>query len=214
MTTPAVRGLVLASGSPRRCALLGEWGVRFDVVVSDVPETVDAGLSPARQAVALAERKAWAVASTVQNGLILGADTIVVLDNAILGKPAHDEDAVRMLGRLSGREHRVITGLALVDAASGVSRTSSVVSTVRLGALNDDEIERYVASGEPRDKAGAYAIQGLGAALIAGLDGCYTNVVGLPLCETASLLTAAGLVVSATPPVCRLPDGTPCPRLV
>jgi septum formation protein len=206
--------LILASGSPRRVALLSEFGVPFQTVVSGAPETIDPRRSPEAQAVALAERKARAVGRERQEGIVLGADTIVVLGGEILGKPADDADARRMLGRLSGEEHRVVTGIALVDARSGWLHSSAVSSIVRFRALREQEIERYVASREPRGKAGAYAIQGLGAGLVSTLDGCFTNVVGLPLCETARLLTTAGMTVSPTWPGCRLPDGAPCPRSV
>jgi septum formation protein len=206
--------LILASGSPRRVALLGELGVPFQTVVSGAPETIDPGLSPESQAVALAERKARAVASQYQEGIVLAADTIVVLGGEILGKPEDDADARSMLRRLSGAEHRVVTGIALLDAGNGSLQSSAVSSTVRFRALGEEEIEQYVTTGEPRGKAGAYAIQGLGAGLVSTLDGCFTNVVGLPLCETARLLTAAGIVVTSTCPVCRLPDGAPCPRSV
>jgi septum formation protein len=194
--------------------LLTALGLPFAVVVSDAPETLDPGTAPETQAVVLAQRKARAVAASLQDGLVLGADTIVVLDADILGKPENDADAARMLRLLSGQRHQVITGLALVAAATGASATSTVTSTVQFLPLSDDEIARYVASEEPLDKAGAYAIQGRGAALIAGFEGCYTNIVGLPLCETARLLIAAGLPVPAASPICRLPDGAPCPRLV
>jgi septum formation protein len=206
--------LILASGSPRRVVLLGELGVPFETVVSDAPETIDSRLGPAAQAVALAERKARVVASQRETGIVLGADTIVVLDGELLGKPVDEADATRMLRRLSGREHRVVTGIAVVDARTGWLRTSAVSSIVRFRTLGDEEIDGYVATGEPRGKAGAYAIQGLGSGLVSALEGCFTNVVGLPLCETARLLTAAGIIVSSTWPGCRLPDGAPCPRSV
>jgi septum formation protein len=206
--------LILASGSPRRVALLGELGVPFETVASNAAETIDPRLSADAQAVVLAERKARAVASQHETDLVLGADTIVVLDGELLGKPVDEADATRMLRRLSGREHRVVTGIALVDASTGSMRTSAVSSNVRFRTLSDEEIARYVASGEPRGKAGAYAIQGLGSGLVSALKGCFTNVVGLPLCETAGLLTAAGIIVSSTWQGCRLPDGAPCPRSV
>jgi septum formation protein len=206
--------LILASGSPRRVALLGEVGVPFQTVVSDAPETIDPGLTPEVQAVVLAERKARAVASQFEAGIVLGADTIVILKGHLLGKPVDDADATRMLRRLSGREHRVVTGIAVIDAATGSVNTSDVTSIVRFRALSDREIAAYVATGEPRGKAGAYAIQGIGAGLVSALDGCFTNVVGLPLCETARLLRAAGVAVNPRWPGCRLPDGAPCPRLV
>jgi septum formation protein len=190
--------LILASGSPRRFALLGELGIPFQTVVSDAPETIDPRLSPKAQAVALAERKAGAVANKLQAGIVLGADTIVVHDGEMLGKPVDEADATRMLRRLSGQAHRVVTGIAVVDARTGSLRSSAVSSIVRFRTLSDEEIDRYVATGEPRGKAGAYAIQGLGGGLVSTLEGCFTNVVGLPLCETARVLNAAGVVVSST----------------
>lgn len=206
------RSLILASGSPRRRDLLGELGVPFQVVVSDAPEDLDPALDPEAQAIALAARKARAVAATLDAGLVLGADTIVLLDGDILGKPADDADAARMLRRLSGRAHDVITGLALVDAGSGEERTDAVQSTVTFRPLAGEEIARYVATGEPRDKAGGYAIQGAGGELLARLDGCFANVVGLPLCAVSELLTEAGILIPADWAGCRLPDGARCPH--
>jgi septum formation protein len=206
--------LILASGSPRRVALLGELHVPFQTVASDEPETIDPHLGPDAQAAILAERKARVVASQHETGIVLGADTIVVLAGALLGKPVDDADATRMLRLLSGREHRVVTGIAVVDAGTGSVHTSTVTSIVRFRTLSDREIASYAATGEPRDKAGAYAIQGLGAGLVSALAGCFTNVVGLPLCETARLLRGAGVTIDPTWPGCRLPDGAPCPRSV
>jgi septum formation protein len=206
--------LVLASGSSRRVALLAELGVPFQTIVSDAPETIDPGLDPEAQAVMIAERKVRAVASPLEAGIVLGADTIVVLDGALLGKPVDDADAISMLRRLSDREHRVVTGIAVVDAGTGSLRTSAVTSIVGFRALTVSEIAQYVATGEPSGKAGAYAIQGIGAGLVSNLEGCFSNVVGLPLCETARLLSAAGVAINRTWPGCWLPDGTPCPRAV
>jgi septum formation protein len=206
--------LILASGSPRRVALLAELGVPFRTVVSDARETVDPRLDPEAQAVKIAERKARAVASQLEAGIVLGADTIVVLDGVLLGKPMDDADATSMLRRLSGREHGVVTGIAVLDAGTGSLRTSAVTSIVGFRALTESEIAEYVATGEPSGKAGAYAIQGLGARLVSNMEGCFSNVVGLPLCETARLLSAAGVAINPTWPGCRLPDGTPCPRAV
>ena len=206
--------LILASGSPRRRELLAELGLPFQIIFSDVPEDIVPGIEPAEQALALATKKATAVAERLDDGLVLGADTLVALDDQLLGKPADDADAAAMLRRLSGREHHVVTGLALIDAATGATRTSSVTSTVRFRPLDEREIAAYVASGEPRDKAGAYAIQGLGGELIAGLRGCYTNVVGLPMCEVAALLDRAGQTLSPDWGGCRLPNSELCPRSV
>lgn len=206
--------LVLASGSPRRFELFGELGVPFRVVVSDVPEAVNPDLSPEAQAIALAERKARSVASGLETGIVLGADTVVSLDGELLGKPVDDADAKRMLRLLRGHEHSVVTGVAVIDAGTGSVRTSVVSSLVRFHSLSDGDIDRYVATGEPHDKAGAYAIQGRGADLVSSLDGCFTNVVGLPLCEIARLLRDAGVPIGATWAGCRLPDSARCPRQV
>jgi septum formation protein len=206
--------VVLASGSPRRVALLAELGVPFQTVVSDAPEIFDPRLDPEDQAAKIAERKARAVATPLQAGIVLGADTIVVLDGALLGKPADDANATSMLRRLSGRAHRVVTGIAVVNAGTGSLQTSAITSIVAFRGLTDGEIARYVGTGEPIGKAGAYAIQGIGADLVSKLEGCFSNVVGLPLCETARLLHAAGVTIDPAWPGCRLPDGTPCPRTV
>lgn len=207
MTDP----LILASGSPRRRELLAALGIPFAVVVSNEPEPLLEGMAPREQAVQLALRKARAVAATHAAGWVLGADTIVVLDGEILGKPAGPADAEAMLQRLRGREHQVYTGLALVNAASGAEHTASVPATVTMRNYDDTEIAAYVASGEPLDKAGAYGIQGLGGDLVAGYEGCFNAIVGLPLCGVAALLQDAGLP-APTAPVCLRPDGSPCPE--
>jgi septum formation protein len=172
--------------------------VDFRVLPSDIDETLAPGpLADAVAALALA--KAHAVARRVGEGVILGADTVVVVDGEALGKPVDPADARAMLRRLQGREHEVITGVAVVDARTGRSGARAVVSRVRMAEYGEPEIERYVATGEPLDKAGAYAIQGQGGALVAGLEGSFSNVVGLPLEETAGLLAAFGVAVSVPP---------------
>jgi septum formation protein len=147
----------------------------------------------------LALDKARAVAARLRDGVILGADTIVVIGGDVLGKPSDAGAACEMLRRLRGREHEVITGIAVVDGRSGRADTTSVTSRVRMADYDDAAIDAYVATGEPLDKAGAYAIQGRGGALVAGLEGSFSNVVGLPLEETARLLAAFGVPVSAPP---------------
>ena len=165
---------------------------------SDVEERLAPG--PLAEAVArLALDKARAVATRVREGIVLGADTVVTIDGEALGKPADADDARGMLRRLRGREHEVITGVAVVDARSGRAERTAVTSRVRMADYGEREIDAYVATGEPLDKAGAYAIQGAGGALVAGYEGSYSNVVGLPLAETARLLTAFGVAVSAPP---------------
>lgn len=203
--------MVLASGSPRRRELLGLLLSTFEIEVSGVPEPVDAGLSPAENVLAIARSKAAAVASRAGECLVLAADTDVVLDGDILGKPADAAGAVEMLRRLRGREHEVLTGVVLVDGSTGARWESVVSSRVHIRELPDGEIDSYVATGEPLDKAGGYAIQGKAASMVEHVDGCYTNVVGLPICATQELLALAGTAVDATVE-CRDPTGRLCPR--
>ena len=206
--------LILASASPRRRELLRSLVADFRVVPSDLAEILAPG-SPRAAAVRLALDKARAVAARLADGagtraprsaagpgeplVVLGADTIVVIDGEALGKPAGADEARDMLRRLRGREHEVITGVAVVDARTGRADSVAVVSRVRMADYAAAEIEAYVASGEPLDKAGAYAIQGTGGTLVAGLEGSFSNVVGLPLAETSRLLAAFGVAVSAPP---------------
>ncbi len=211
---PGPASLVLASGSPRRAVLLGELGLPFQIIASGDAEETAPGLAPREQALGLASRKSRTVAESLPHGLVIGADTIVAIDQELLGKPRDDADAMRMLRALSGREHDVITGVTLVNAATGAIATRAVASIVRVRQLSDDEIAAYIATGEPADKAGAYAIQGIGARLIAGLEGCFNNVVGLPMCAVAALLADAGVEPGSSWRGCRLPDGSLCPNSV
>lgn len=165
---------------------------------SAIDERLEAGPLPATLA-RLALRKARAVAARHRAGLVLGADTVVVVDDQPLGKPADPADAAAMLRRLRGRTHEVLTGVAVVDAATGREAAETVTTRVRMKAYSDAELEAYVATGEPLDKAGAYAVQGAGGALVDALDGSWSNVVGLPLEATAGLLRRFGAAVSAPP---------------
>ena len=176
--------------------MLGRLGVEFEIVPSDIDEILE-GAPSATTVAALALAKARAVAARVTDGVVLGADTVVVIDGVALGKPVDAEDARAMLRRLRGRGHDVITGVAVVQAGTGRSETTAVVTRVVMVDVAEDVIDGYVASGEPLDKAGAYAIQGRGAALVAGFVGSYSNVVGLPLAETTRLLRGFGVEVSA-----------------
>jgi septum formation protein len=188
--------LVLASGSPRRRWLLAAICPEFAVVPSAVEESL-AGPDPGAVAVALAERKARAVAAGLAGGVVLGADTIVVLDGEALGKPDGADEARTMLRRLRDRAHEVVTGVAVVDARTGAVASITVVSRVLMAACPDALIEAYVATGQPLDKAGGYAIQDLDGALVAAVVGPVSNVIGLPLAATRRLLVAAGVPVSA-----------------
>ncbi|HEX7879047.1 MAG TPA: Maf family protein [Candidatus Eisenbacteria bacterium] len=182
--------VVLASASPRRTEILSRAGIAHVVAPVDADESLVAGDSPDIQALTIARRKAEAAAPRWPGRWVLAADTIVDVGGVPLGKPADDSDARRMLGALSGRPHAVHTGLALVTP-SGTVHTAVESTRVHVRTLTPEVIDRYVASGEPRDKAGAYAIQGLGSLLIDRIDGAYDNVVGLPLARLLTLFAEA-----------------------
>lgn len=186
--------IYLASASPRRQALLEQIGVRFRTLVSGVTETQLAGESPSTYAARLAADKAdevWARVEHDEPAPVLAADTCVVVDDEICGKPADETDALAMLARLSGRVHRVLTAVALRWQAT---REVEVVSSeVRFRPTTEAERIAYCRSGEPWDKAGAYAIQGRGSVFVEHLEGSYSAVMGLPLCETANLLNRFGI---------------------
>jgi septum formation protein len=176
--------LVLASQSPRRIQLLRQIGLRPDVIPSNVIEEFDPGISPEENASVLARKKAIDVGKTVDDAIVIGADTIVVLENAYLGKPRDQTDAIRMLQMLSGRTHIVFTAFSLLDRPSNRSRTEVESTAVTFRELPLREVEEYVATGAPMDKAGAYGIQDdYGAVFVTHLEGCYYNVVGFPLAK-------------------------------
>ena len=181
--------IILASASPRRRALLEQMGLRFTVVPSDADETVAAGLTPQQAAEDLARRKAAVVALDHPQALVIAADTLVAVDGALLGKPQDAQDAVGMLRRLSGREHEVVTGLCV--AWQGALHSVCESTAVCFEPLRLEEIERYVRTGEPLDKAGAYGIQGRAGVFVSGIRGCYYNVMGLPLARLKALLLQA-----------------------
>ena len=190
--------LILASASPRRAELLRAAGIEFDVILADVDEAMDPEDHPAGYARRVAQLKAEAVIPHAPGRPVLGADTIVVIDNEVLGKPVDAADARRMLGLLSGRAHTVMTAVCLVNPAAGSGRvqTSVARTTVEFAPLSHAEIAWYVASGEPADKAGGYAIQGLGSRFVTRIDGSYSNVVGLPVAVVYNLCKKAGLLIS------------------
>lgn len=187
--------LILASASPRRAELLRAAGFQFEVMPADVDEQPwpDEAADPYVRRVAL--DKARVVALAAPDGIVLAADTSVVVDGAILGKPSDPADAARMLRRLSGRTHEVLTGVAMLGPAG--TRVESSFSHVRFNALSEAEIAWYVASGEPADKAGAYAIQGLGSRFVEEVDGSYSNVVGLPVALVYRMLREQGFMAGA-----------------
>lgn len=182
--------LVLASASARRRELLEAAGVRFRVAPADVDERQRPGEAPREYALRVARDKVHTARRAHPHAAVLGADTIVVIDSRILGKPANAQEAIDTLTRLSDRTHDVMTAVAL--AWPGGDRTLVESTQVRFRAIGHDEIAQYVATGEPMDKAGAYAIQGLASAFVAALSGSYSNVVGLPLDPVLRLLAEAG----------------------
>lgn len=188
--------IILASASPRREELLRQVGCEFTIITSDVAEDNDQALPPAELAILHARTKALAVAGQVNAAdVVIGADTIVVLAGQVYGKPHDRADARRMLLALAGREHQVMTGVAVVTG--GHVYSDLAVTAVRMRAYTATAVDKYLATGEPLGKAGAYAIQGLGALLVEGITGCYANVVGLPLVTLDKLFceaTGAGLL--------------------
>jgi septum formation protein len=185
-----MRRLILASASPRRRELLAQAGFKFEVLPAQINEDPLAGEEPIAYVVRLAREKAAAVCGQVRDreAIVLGADTTVTLDGHLLAKPEDANDAGRMLRMLSGRTHRVITGVAIASA-TGVE-VAAEVTGVQFLTLTDNEIDVYIATGEPMDKAGAYGIQGYAAKWIPRIEGCYFNVVGLPLALVSTMLDA------------------------
>jgi septum formation protein len=186
---------VLASASPRRRELLASRGLRFEVMPADVEETARAGEPPRALVERLAAEKALAVRArlpALPRRFVLGSDTVVVLDGEILGKPRDAAHALELLSRLAGRTHTVWTGVAVATTGDGTPRVCSVASGVTLRAAGEQELLAYVASGEPLDKAGAYALQGEGRRFVSRVEGSESNVIGLPLDEALALLAEAG----------------------
>lgn len=178
--------LILASASPRRRELLQQVGLQFTVVTADIDETPLPGEDRTRYTLRLADAKARAVLLLHPDAVVIGADTTVAVDGELLGKPLDAEDAARMLRLLSGRAHHVTTAVAVLTQTQTL--TAGETTTVFVAPMREDEIAAYVATGEPMDKAGAYAIQGIAAQWIPRIDGDYSNVVGLPLARLAALL--------------------------
>ena len=184
--------LILASQSPRRRELLARLGLTFTIRPADIDETMDPARSPFDEVARLSARKAAAIAETAGDGaVVVAADTVVVLEDRVLGKPRSADEAREMLRSLSGRPHQVMTGMTVLR--SGRAQTDTVVTDVHFRPLEEAEIEAYVASGEPMDKAGAYGIQGLGGALVRRIEGDYYATVGLSLFGLRALLREAGL---------------------
>ncbi|MBT6345701.1 MAG: septum formation inhibitor Maf [Nitrospina sp.] len=192
--TQKTEKLILASQSPRRRELLKQISAQFEVVPSSVDEKLDYGLLPEQNARLLARAKAEDVAKNHPGCWVIGADTLVALHQEILGKPIDVADAHKMLRRLSGKEHRVITGICVVGPEKTLD--IAVTSNVRFKSLSQEEIVRYVETGEPMDKAGAYAIQGKGNFMVREYSGSHSNIVGLPIDELKTLLSKTGFPIT------------------
>jgi nucleoside triphosphate pyrophosphatase len=186
-----VQPLVLASQSPRRKELLEVLGLPFTVIAPGIDESPNAGESPETYVVRVAREKALDVASRVNGSVVLSADTVVTIDGEILGKPSGREDAIRMLTKLSGRQHRVFTAVCVIDQPSSSMREGREETTVSFKALSSDQIQAYIDREDVMDKAGAYAIQGFASVFIPRISGSYSNVMGLPLALVYELLFAA-----------------------
>ena len=178
MTDPVcVRRVILASASPRRQELLATLVPKFDIIPSDIPETP--GGTPRRQVIRLAGDKAYDISKKYPDAIVIGADTLVAIGSQVLGKPKDESDAARMLARLSGKTHIVYTGVAIVCGPH--IKTDCGITRVTFSPISSAEIDSYIGTGEPMDKAGAYGIQGYGAKFVRKINGCYFNVMGLPL---------------------------------
>ncbi|MEA1935328.1 MAG: Maf family protein [Thermodesulfobacteriota bacterium] len=186
---------ILASVSPRRKELLEGMGIEFDVIPSGINEDFMNGETPRDHVLRLSKEKSSAVSRSNPDAWVLGADTVVIIDGEVIGKPGTQEEARTMLARLSGREHQVITGFTIVNKRADVMITDAVESFVIFKEISEDEMDWYVKTKEPYDKAGGYAVQGMAAFFIREIRGSYTNVVGLPLTEIVTALKRVGALV-------------------
>lgn len=191
--------IILASGSPRRQQYLEELGLDFTVRTSIVEELPHSGERPEDFVMRMAEDKAVAVSEQNPHAWVIGGDTVVCLDKRILGKPADKKEAVALLMALSGREHLVMTGFCVAHCGKAIKTVRSVTTYVRFARFSQQTAEAYVATGESLDKAGAYGIQGKGVCLVESIDGSYSNVVGLPLCELLNVLLEYNVIEPAVP---------------
>lgn len=188
--------MVLASSSPRRIELLKQFGIKFDIIPSDIDEIIEPNLSPEKNVMNLAEKKAKEVFKRLEDGakdsLVISADTVVFIEGTILGKPSDKEEAFHMLKKISGKCHTVFTGVCIIDGGFGRELVDFEKTYVHIKKMSDEEILKYINTGEPFDKAGAYAIQGFGSLIVERVEGCFYNVVGLPLYKLNSMLQKLG----------------------
>ncbi len=188
--------IILASSSPRRQELLRQLGIPFRIQVASVDETVEGDMPPGQLVETLSLRKARAVSGGLESGLVIGSDTVVTMGDKILGKPVNKEDALEMLESLRGRRHQVFTGLAVIDSVTGKYATVHECTEVYFRDASRQELEAYISTGEPFDKAGAYGIQGMGAVFVSRIEGCYFNVMGLPVAKLVQVLQQFGVTVT------------------
>jgi septum formation protein len=193
-----MRRIILASTSPRRKMLLEQIGLTFEQVASDYEEDMTLDMPPTELVKFLSKGKGDAVAKNFEDALVIAADTIVEFDGEIFGKPHTPENSFEMLSRLNGTTHSIITGMTIIDTGSGRVESKAVTTEVDFRQLTEDEIQAYVDSGEPLDKAGAYGIQSLGVILIKEIRGDYSNIVGLPLTPLVEMLKSFGVDVLST----------------
>lgn len=184
-----MRSIILASSSPRRKELLNRYNLNPIIVKCDINEKIRSSESPEQCVMALAFQKAYNISHLYRDDIIIAADTVVVYDNVIIGKPKDEDDAFRILNILNGKEHNVITGICLINPKENIKVVDYEKTIVKFRELNEDKIRNYVLTKEPLDKAGSYGIQGYGALLVEKINGCYLNVVGLPLSKLDFLLT-------------------------
>lgn len=195
VSMPEQRKIILASASPRRSEILGLTGLKFSVDVSEYEEDMELGLKPHQLARFLSSEKAMTIAAKYPDALVIAADTFIVFRGNLLGKPHTEEEARRMLILLNGRSHSVITGFTIIDTKTKKKLSRSVETKVYFRKMTEQEIESYVRTGEPLDKAGSYAIQGIGAVIVKKIEGDYLNVVGLPLNSLTDALRKFGVSV-------------------
>lgn len=193
-----MRKIILASGSPRRKQILEQFGLNFTVEVSDYEEKSIPGIAPSKFVETLSLEKAKAVAKNHNDAIIIGADTIVVLDNQILGKPKTKENAREMLKKLSGNTHSVFTGFTIIDTVNKRTITNHVVTKIKFKNLSEEEISAYIKTGEPMDKAGAYGYQGRGALFVEYIEGDYFSVLGFPILKIFEILKELGIDILKT----------------
>lgn len=186
--------IILASGSPRRKELLTSLGLEFEVIKSDFEEDIENKIFSNELIINLAEEKVKDVAKkTKKPSIIIGADTVVIIDNEILGKPLNEQDSFNMLKKLSNRTHKVVTAIAIFDTEKNKMESEAVTSKVTFKELSDDEIKKYIKTGEPMDKAGSYGIQAYGGLFVNDINGCYFNIVGLSIHKLGEMLKTFGI---------------------